>query len=127
MTSVVIEIAGEPRGKGRPRFARSGHTYTPAATRSYKSAIRYAAQEQMNGQPPFEGALEMVLTATFPVPTSWSRRKREAALTGTIQHIKKPDCDNLLKCVDALNQVVWGTINRSCAPSWSNVMATGPL
>ena len=69
----------------------------------------------------------MVLTATFPVPTSWSRRKREAALTGTIQHIKKPDCDNLLKCVDALNQVVWGTITGSCAPSWSNVMATGPL
>ena len=36
MSPIVIEIAGEPRGKGRPRFARSGHTYTPAATRAYE-------------------------------------------------------------------------------------------
>ena len=24
-----------------------------------------------------------------------------------LSHIKKPDCDNLLKCVDALNQIVF--------------------
>jgi Holliday junction resolvase RusA-like endonuclease len=88
---IVIAIAGEPRGKGRPSFARSGHTYTPAATRAYEAAIRYAAQQQMNGRPPIEGAIEMAMTATFPVPTSWSRRKREDALTGAFQHVKKPE------------------------------------
>ncbi len=61
----------------------------------------------MNGQPPLEGALELLVTATFPVPTSWSRRKREAALAGTFPHVTKPDCDNLLKCIDALNQIVF--------------------
>jgi Holliday junction resolvase RusA-like endonuclease len=104
---IVIEIAGEPRGKGRPRFTRQGHAYTPAATRSYESVIRFAAQEEMNGAPPLEGALAVVVTATFPVPSSWSMRKRAAALSGSLPHIKTPDVDNLLKVVDALNQVCW--------------------
>jgi Holliday junction resolvase RusA-like endonuclease len=107
MTSIVIEIAGEPRGKGRPRFTRTGHAFTPAATRAYESAIRYAAQLEMNSRPPFAGALEVRVAATFPVPISWSKRKREAALAGTVPHITKPDCDNLLKCIDALNQIVF--------------------
>ena len=104
---IIIEIAGEPRGKGRPRFARSGHTYTPAATRAYELAIRFPAQQQMDGRLPLDGALELVVTATFPVPTSWSRRKREAAIAGTLPHVTKPDVDNLLKVVDALNQITF--------------------
>jgi Holliday junction resolvase RusA-like endonuclease len=107
VSPINIEIAGEPRGKGRPRFARSGHTYTPAATRAYESAIRYTAQVEMDGRPPLEGALQMVMTATFPVPISWSRRKREAALAGTFPHVTRPDVDNLLKTIDALNQIVF--------------------
>jgi Holliday junction resolvase RusA-like endonuclease len=106
-TPIVIEIAGEPRGKGRPRFTRQGHAFTPAATRSYESAIRYAGQEEMNGAPPLDGALAVVVTATFPVPASWSMRKRAAALSGSIPHTKTPDCDNLLKTIDALNQICW--------------------
>jgi Holliday junction resolvase RusA-like endonuclease len=102
---ITIEIVGAPRGKGRPRFARSGHTYTPAATRSYEAAIRYAAQQQMCGRPPLEGALEVMVAATFPVPISWSRRKHEAALAGAFPHVTKPDVD--LKVVDALNQIVF--------------------
>lgn len=107
VTPIVIEIAGEPRGKGRPRFTRQGHAFTPAATRSYESAIRYAAQEEMNGAPPLDGALAVVVTATFPVPSSWSMRKRAAALSGSLAHITKPDCDNLLKTIDALNEICW--------------------
>src|SRR5262245_15872321 len=103
MSPIVIEIAGEPRGKGRPRFAHNGHAYTPAATRVYESAIRFVAQEQMNGRPPFEGALSVVVTATFPIPSSWSRKKREAALAGLLPHTSAPDADNLLKVTDALN------------------------
>ena len=104
---IVIEIAGEPRGKGRPRFTRQGHAFTPTRTRSYKSAIRYAAQEEMNGAAPLEGALAVIVTATFPVPLSWSKRNRAAALAGSLAHTKTPDCDNLLKTIDALNQICW--------------------
>ena len=63
-------------------------------------AIRYAAQKEMNGAPPLDGALAVVVTATFPVPSSWSMRKRAAALAGSLPHIKTPDVDNLLKTID---------------------------
>jgi Holliday junction resolvase RusA-like endonuclease len=104
---IVIELSGEPKGKGRPRFARNGRVYTPAATRAYESTLRFAAQEEMNGRPPLDGALAVTVTATFPIPISWSARKRASALAGSLPHVKAPDCDNLLKCTDALNQIVW--------------------
>ena len=106
---VQITLVGEPHGKGRPRFARStGHAFTPAKTRAYESALRYAAQESMNGEPPLEGPLSVVVVAIFPVPSSWSRKKRDAAaLRNEIWPTVKPDADNLLKVVDALNEVVF--------------------
>ncbi|HEX9321792.1 MAG TPA: RusA family crossover junction endodeoxyribonuclease [Xanthobacteraceae bacterium] len=105
---VVIELAGEPRGKGRPRFVRgTGVAFTPSATRKHEAALRYAAQQEMNGRPPFDTALVITVVATFAVPVSWSKRKRADALSGTLPHVKAPDCDNLLKCVDALNGVTW--------------------
>ncbi|MGO8923895.1 MAG: RusA family crossover junction endodeoxyribonuclease [Xanthobacteraceae bacterium] len=104
---IVIEIAGEPKGKGRPRFTRGGHAYTPTITRNFEATLRLAAEQEMNGQPPIEGALAVVVTATFSIPLSWSKRKRAAALVGSLPHTKTPDVDNLLKVVDALNQICW--------------------
>jgi len=105
--SIVIELAGEPRGKGRPRFARNGVTYTSTATRRHEAALRFAAQQEMNGRPPLAGALAVTVTATFPIPLSWSKRKRVAAIAGSLPHVKAPDADNLLKVTDALNGVAW--------------------
>jgi Holliday junction resolvase RusA-like endonuclease len=106
--NIVIEIVGEPVGKGRARFARStGHAYTPAHTRRYENQLRYAAQQAMDGRPPLSGPLSIRIEAHFPVPTSWSRKKRESALAGAVKHIVRPDVDNLVKTVDGLNQIVW--------------------
>lgn len=105
---IRIRLAGCPRGKGRPRFMRStGHAFTPAPTRSYESALRYAAQEAMQGRPPLDGALAVVVYARMPVPASWSLKKRISAFTGMLRPTTKPDVDNVLKTVDSLNQVVW--------------------
>ena len=41
--SITFEVVGEPKGKGRPRFTRSGHTYTPQATKDYERHISQAA------------------------------------------------------------------------------------
>ena len=49
---VVINFAGEPVAKGRPRFASIGgkpRAFTPAKTRKYESALQYAAQQAMDG------------------------------------------------------------------------------
>lgn len=105
---IQIILAGEPQGKGRPRFVRAtGHAFTPARTRSYESALRYAAQEVMAGAVPLEGPLSAVVVAVFPVPASWSGKKRQAARDGAIWPAVKPDADNLLKVLDACNEIVW--------------------
>src|SRR3990167_60074 len=105
---IRIELVGPPRGKGRPRFVRAtGRTYTPAKTASYEGELKFAAQRVMGNRPPVDIALDVLFVAVFPVPSSWSRKKREAALAGEIRPTVKPDGDNILKCSDALNEVVW--------------------
>lgn len=38
--SISFSVPGEPVGKGRPRFTRTGHPYTPGKTGSYESLVR---------------------------------------------------------------------------------------
>lgn len=109
MQSVTIELTGPPKGKGRPRFARAtGHAYTPQSTRSYEAALRYAAQVKMAGKAPIEGPLRIEALFAFPVPVSWSNKRRADALAGLVRPTGKPDIDNLIKSLgDAFNGVVW--------------------
>jgi Holliday junction resolvase RusA-like endonuclease len=106
--SIDIEICGVPQGKGRPRFVRSsGIAFTPAHTRTYEANLKYAAQEAMAGQSPVEGPVRVKVEALFPIPASWSRRKQNEALAGALWPTKKPDADNILKMLDAFNEVVF--------------------
>lgn len=105
---VVIRLAGEPQGKGRPRFVRAtGRTYTPEATRSYETMLRLAGQDAMGSRIPIAGPLAVTIRAEFPVPASRSKAWKAAALEGREHPTVKPDFDNLAKVVDALNQIVW--------------------
>lgn len=105
---IIVELAGGPKGKGRPRFSRAtGHTYTDAKTRSYEGALRFASQEAMAGRLPMEGPLKVVVRAYLPIAESWSKKKRADAIAGRVQPTVKPDADNLIKVLDALNEVVW--------------------
>jgi len=106
--TIIIELLGEPRGKGRPRFARrTGHAYTPQKTASYEACLRHEAALAMGDRPPLEGALCVQVSAYFGVPQSWSAKKRDAALAGEIRPAKRPDLDNVVKMLDAFNGVVW--------------------
>jgi Holliday junction resolvase RusA-like endonuclease len=108
---VTISLAGVPQGKGRARaFLRGNHIghYTPEKTRTYEGMIRSAAMDTIGNNPPLECPVEFVMRAIFPVPTSWSGKKRDRALTGEIKPGKKPDLDNIAKAWnDALNGVVY--------------------
>lgn len=105
---ITIELAGVPRGKGRPRFVKAtGIAFTPARTRSYESDLKLAAQDVMDGRPPLDCPLRVVVTAMMPVPRSWSRVKQRLALLGALLPTGRPDWENIAKCLDALNQVVW--------------------
>jgi len=115
---VTITLAGEPQGKGRARaFIRGGHVghYTPEKTRTYEGMIRSAAMDATGNKPPLDCPIEFVMRAVFPVPASWSERKRQQAITGAIKPGKKPDLDNIAKAWnDALNGVVYRDDSLIC-------------
>lgn len=104
----MIEHIGVPKGKGRPRFSRkSGVPYTPAKTRSYEADLCKTARKVMGKRALLQGPLHVRCLAAFPIMPSWTKRKKEAARIGDELPTKKPDADNILKMLDALNGVVW--------------------
>lgn len=46
MSCMTFFVPGRPRGKGRPRFTRTGHAYTDEATRDYEAHIRWHYKSQ---------------------------------------------------------------------------------
>jgi Holliday junction resolvase RusA-like endonuclease len=108
---ITIGLQGAPQGKGRARaFIRGGRIghYTPQKTRSYESMIFGAAIDAMGGRPPFDEAVTIEMRAIYPIPASWSERKRQKALIGDIRPTTKPDLDNIAKAWnDAMNGVVY--------------------
>jgi len=117
---IIVEVPGDPQGKkahesryvrGNPTTGRKGfiHNYLPAQTADYQNHIAKCARRAMVGKQiigpgiPFAMRLFMMM----PVPMSWSKSKRDAALAGTLYPTVKPDDDNCSKALDALNGVVW--------------------
>lgn len=104
---ITVIVSGEPIAKGRPRMTRRGFVYTPTATRKFEAHGRLAAQLAMNGRPPIEAPVRLELLVELPIPSSWSMRRRAAAVTGDIVPTSRPDVDNFLKAIfDALNSIV---------------------
>ena len=109
--SVSFEVAGTPVAKGRPKIVRWGSHVglkTPEKTVNYESAIAWAASKAMVDRPPYEGAVEMVVWAYFPIPSSFSKKKRMDAESLKLLPLTKPDIDNIFKAVaDACNNIVY--------------------
>lgn len=102
--SLFFEVPLQPVGKGRPRFTRHGHAYTPTKTRDFEKAVAQAFRVAYPDHEPFTGPVSVEVYAFFAIPESWTKKKREAALAGGVPHIGRPDADNCLKVVeDALN------------------------
>jgi Holliday junction resolvase RusA-like endonuclease len=84
-----------------------GH-YTPEKTVNYENLVRVYAAEAMGENLPILGAVKMELLILVTPPTSWSNKKRIAALHYQIYPTTKPDLDNVLKAVcDACNGVIF--------------------
>lgn len=110
MTSkIAFIVPGEPKGKGRPRFTKSGHTYTPESTREYEELIKAEYLQAYRGRCFEAGApIRMRIYAEFGIAKSNSKAIREKKLAGEILPTKKPDADNIIKVVaDALNGLAY--------------------
>ena len=103
----TIDIPGRPQAKGRPRFATSGHAYTPERTKNAEDIMRGYMRAAY--RVPLKGPLELSVIFYFRRPDSWSKARRDAVDEGEEPwYIGKPDLDNLAKLVkDAANGVLW--------------------
>lgn len=99
-------VCGKPQGKARPRFSRkSGTVYTPTQTKKYEKFI--AMKYRLAHGEKRTNFVMVDIIAIFPIPKSWSKRDKEAAMRGII-FPGKPDVDNIIKVVlDALNGVAY--------------------
>lgn len=89
LTAVVY---GEPVPKGRPRFSRSGHAYTPSETVTAERAFAWEVKVQTDLDEPITGPVSV--SALF--------------VCGRGRKGRRPDLDNFLKLVlDALNAIAW--------------------
>ena len=104
-----VIVAGKPGAKGRVRFVRkTGHAFTPERTVAYEGRVAAAAQAAMNGRPPVEGPVAVLLEVRLPIPTSWPAKRHLAAELGLLRPTGKPDIDNYIKILDACNLIIWG-------------------
>jgi Holliday junction resolvase RusA-like endonuclease len=105
---IKFEILGQPIAKARPRVTRSGIAYTPAKTVNYETMVKYTYQSLYWHLEPSTKLIEASITAIFPVPKSYSKKKANELLAGHYNYDKKPDCDNLAKIIlDALNGIAY--------------------
>jgi len=111
MIQICFEVPGQPRGKGRPRFARRGNfvkTYTDAKTSSYEDQIRFYALQAMGSSEPLKGPLEAAIYIRLPVPRSYPKKRVAACLSGLEWPSKKPDWDNVAKSIcDGMESIIF--------------------
>ena len=109
---ITFLVEGKPQGKARARTfydKRVGkmRSITPEPTKSYEDLIRWS-YKAAGGQYLGEKLISVDIQAFYPIPQSFSKKKRAEAVTERIRPTTKPDCDNCAKVVlDALNGVAF--------------------
>ena len=111
---LTFEVPGEPRGKGRPRFTKTGHTYTDSETKAYEQKIIAYYRSAFGAFRWSDKAfIRIKVTAHYPIPKSATKAAVAAMQSGGVLPSRKPDIDNVLKIVlDALNGIAYKDDSR---------------
>ena len=111
--NAVIEftVCGPAVPKQRPRMG-GRRAYTPKKTKEYECRVRQSFSDAYKGDIPVykEGVpVRAVIEVIQVIPQSWSKKKREAALSGVVAPTtRNGDLDNIAKSIlDALNECVY--------------------
>lgn len=99
--AIKIEYIGDPVAKGRPRLGRYG-VFTPEKTRKFEKDFERVARSQVKQK--LQGPLYVEIFFKMRRPKSVKDK----------HHTKRPDLDNLIKTVDALNGVAWEDDAQIC-------------
>jgi Holliday junction resolvase RusA-like endonuclease len=104
---LIFSVEGDPVGKQRPRFTKTGRTYTPKKTSDYEATIKAQALSAMGPADPLETPVAVYIYINHAIPTSYSKKRKEACLN-RFERPKKPDLDNVAKAyLDAMNGIVY--------------------
>jgi Holliday junction resolvase RusA-like endonuclease len=77
--------------------------------------LKLAASEAMMARPMLEGPLRITMLAEMPIPKTFSKKKREAAILMEILPTVRPDLKNLLWLAeDAIKSVVYADDSIIC-------------
>ena len=98
----------EIRGKGRPRLTKNGHAFTDKKTRNYENLVKLLAMEAMKkaGVTATDKPVKATINAFFEIPKSYTKKKVQAIINGEIKP-GKPDLDNIIKCIDGCNKIIF--------------------
>jgi Holliday junction resolvase RusA-like endonuclease len=93
---------------------------------NYKSIIYSEVLSQLNGvYNPMDCAINAMVWFKMPIPASWSKKKKEAAVGQFCT--TKPDIDNLVKGLfDSLNGLLWVDDNRIAVMNVYKVYSNDP-
>lgn len=70
-------VHGEPKGKGRPRSTKTGHTFTPKDTVIYENLVRMEYLDQCGETKfPDDAMLDMRIKAYYTIPPSRPKKKK---------------------------------------------------
>ncbi|MNW48662.1 Endodeoxyribonuclease RusA [compost metagenome] len=111
---ITFEVNITPMGA--VRMTQRSKWKNPSAQNylTYKTKIGYLARKKFDK--PLSGPVGTEIGFYYPVPQSWSKKKRDEALKGKLFPIVKPDIDNCVKGIfDALNKIAWQDDNRVVA------------
>lgn len=107
---IRFTVYGEPKAQGRPKAAVvNGRAimYDPKPSRDFKRDIKAVAQKHVP-EKLLTGPLVLELKIYRPIPKSFSKKKREAALSEKLRPTTKPDLKNYIAGVeDALEKVIY--------------------
>lgn len=110
-------------------------TYTPKDTVQYESLVKYCfygALDKDHQRPdsgllfPAGTPLKVTIKAYMIVPSSASKKRRDAMLRGDVRPLKTPDVDNVAKIIlDALNGIAYKddsqVVTLSVDKLWSSI------
>lgn len=104
---VIFSCYGEPVPKKRPRFTKTGRTYTPKETMTYEAEVAKIAKAAMGSSEPLETPVAAYVYINYAIPPSYTKKRTEACLKG-LERPKRHDVDNVAKAIlDACNGIVY--------------------
>ena len=108
---INLFVAGTPKAQPRPKAARRGgfiQIYTPPTAKDWKDTVKAEFEKYKDTFPKHE-ALGISLRFYFERPVSHLKKDGQLRKGINLNHVQKPDFDNLAKAVvDAMGDAkVW--------------------